>query len=152
MPPDVVAELGSRKRPPVRVTVGGHTFRSTVAVYGDDFYLPLNAANREAAGVAAGDAVDVTIELDEEPRVVEVPDDLAAALAADSGRARRRSIGLSYSHQREYVEWIDEAKRAETRARRIAGTRRAAPRRPHCPLTPVTRRALEVVDGFVTVS
>jgi Bacteriocin-protection, YdeI or OmpD-Associated/Domain of unknown function (DUF1905) len=121
VPPDVVAKLGSRKRPPVRVTVGGHTFRSTVAVYGDDFYLPLNAANRKAAGVASGDTVDVTIELDEEPRVVQVPDDLAAALAVDTSAAAAFE-GLSYSHQREYVEWIDEAKRAETRARRVSGT------------------------------
>ena len=121
VPPDVVADLGTRKRPPVRVTVGGHTFRSTIAVYGDDFYLPLNAANREAAGVAAGDTVDVTIELDEEPRVVEVPDDLAVALAADAD-ATAAFDRLSYSHRREYVEWIDEAKRAETRARRISGT------------------------------
>ena len=121
VPPGVVAELGTRKRPPVRVTVSRHTFRSTVAVYGDDFYLPLNAANRKAAGVAAGDAVDVTIELDEEPRVVSIPDDLAAALAADGGAAAAFR-NLSYSHQREYVEWIDEAKRAETRARRIGGT------------------------------
>ena len=121
VPPDVVADLGTRKRPPVRITVGGHTFRSTIAVYGDDFYLPLKAANRDAAGVAAGDVVDVTIELDEKPRVVEVPEDLAAALAAD-GDAAAAFDRLSYSHRREYVEWIDEAKRAETRARRISGT------------------------------
>ena len=121
VPPDVVAQLGSRKRPPVRVTLGGHTFRSTIAIYGADFYLPLKAANREEAGVAAGDFVDVTVELDEEPRIVEIPDDLAAALAAD-GDASAAFDRLSYSHRREYVEWIDEAKRAETRARRIAGT------------------------------
>jgi hypothetical protein len=121
VPPDVVADLGTRKRPPVRVTVGGRTFRSTIAVYGDDFFLPLNAANRKAAGVVAGDPVDVTIELDEEPRVVEVPEDLAVALAADTSAAAAFE-GLSYSHRREYVEWIDEAKRTETRARRISGT------------------------------
>jgi Bacteriocin-protection, YdeI or OmpD-Associated/Domain of unknown function (DUF1905) len=121
VPPDVVTELGTRKRPPVRVTVGRHTFRSTVAVYGDDFFLPLNAANRASAAVGAGDVVDVTIELDEEPRVVAIPEDLAEALAADSGAAAAFD-DLSYSHQREFVEWIDEAKRAETRTRRIAGT------------------------------
>jgi Bacteriocin-protection, YdeI or OmpD-Associated/Domain of unknown function (DUF1905) len=121
VPADIVANLGTRRRPPVRVTVGGHTFRSTIAVYGDDFYVPLKAANRDAAGVGAGDVVDVTIELDEEPRVVEVPEDLAAALAAD-GAAAEAFERLSYSHQREYVEWIGEAKRADTRARRVAGT------------------------------
>ncbi len=71
--------------------------------------------------MAAGDTVDVTIELDEEPRVVEVPDDLAVALAADAD-ATAAFDRLSYSHRREYVEWIDEAKRAETRARRISAT------------------------------
>jgi hypothetical protein len=121
VPPEVVALLSTRKRPPVRVTLGGHTFRSTIAVYSDDFYLPLNAANRRAAGVAADDVVDVTIELDEEPRIVEVPADLAVALAAN-GDAAAAFDRLSYSHQREYVEWIDEAKRAEARARRVAGT------------------------------
>ena len=121
VPADAVTALGTRKRPPVRVTVGGHTFRSTVAVYGEEFFVPLNAVNRAAAGVAADDLVEVTLELDEEPRVIEVPDALAAALA-DDGRAAEAFEDLSYSHQREFVEWIDEAKRAETRARRIAGT------------------------------
>lgn len=119
VPADIVVGLGERKRPPVRVTIGTHTHRSTVAVYGDEFFLPLNAKNRAGAGVAAGDEVDVEIQLDTEPRTVTVPDDLAAALADDAS-ARAQFEALSYSHQREYVEWIDEAKRADTRARRIA--------------------------------
>ena len=136
VPPEVVAELGTRKRPPVRVTVGGHTFRSTVAVYGDDFYLPLNAANREAAGVAAGDAVDVTIELDEEPRVVEVPDDLAVALAADADAQRRSTPVVLAPARVRRVDRRGEASRDACPAHRRH--RRAAQRRPHCPLTPVT--------------
>ena len=114
VPADVVAALGARKRPPVRVTIGPHTFRSTVAAYGDDFYLPLNAANRKAAGVVAGDDVVVGVELDEEPSVVEVPSDLADALAGDP-EAAAAFAALSYSHQREFVEWINEAKRPATR-------------------------------------
>jgi Bacteriocin-protection, YdeI or OmpD-Associated/Domain of unknown function (DUF1905) len=120
VPHDVVADLGRGKRPPVRVAIGGHTYRSTIAAYGDEFFLPLNAKDRASAGVAAGDQVDVEVELDTEPREVTVPSDLASALAADA-QARRHFDGLSYSHKREYVSWIEEAKRAETRQRRIAG-------------------------------
>ncbi|HSK97368.1 MAG TPA: YdeI/OmpD-associated family protein [Euzebyales bacterium] len=119
VPQEVVADLGRGKRPPVRVTVGGYTYRSTVAAYGDEFFLPLNAENRTSAGVAAGDEVDVELELDTAPREVTVPTDLAAALDGDA-EARQYFDGLSFSHKREYVSWIEEAKRAETRQRRIA--------------------------------
>ncbi len=118
VPPEVMEALGPKKRVPVRVTVNGYTYRSTVAPMGGEFLLPLNRQNRAAAGVAAGEVVQVTIERDEEPRVVEVPEDLAAALATDEA-AGEAFAGLSYSHQREYAEWIGEAKRAETRARRV---------------------------------
>ena len=118
VPGDVVEALGPKKRPPVTVTINGYTYRSTIAPYGDEFFLPLNRANREAAEVTSGDVVEVTIELDREPRVVEVPDDLAAALAEESSAARFFEE-LSYTHKREYVEWITAAKRAETRQRRI---------------------------------
>lgn len=119
VPADVVASLSDRKRPPVRVTIGPHTYRSTVAVYGDEFFLPLNAENRAKSGVAAGDEVDVDIAFDPEPREVTVAPDLTAALDGDAA-ARRFFDGLSYSHRREYVEWIEEATRPETRQRRIA--------------------------------
>ena len=118
VPLDVPAVFG-RARPPVRVTVGGHTYRSTIAKYGDEYFLPLNRENRRAAGVAAGDRVTVSVEPDEEPRTVAVPDDLAAALARD-GRAAGAFERLSYSHRREYVEWVTAARRPETRERRIA--------------------------------
>jgi hypothetical protein len=118
VPADVVEKLGSTKRPPVRVTIGRHTYRSTIATMGGRFLLPLSAENREAAGVAAGDDVKVSVELDTEPREVEVPTDLAKALAKDPA-AKRRFDSLSYSHKRRHVLVIEEAKAPETRARRI---------------------------------
>jgi hypothetical protein len=96
VPADVVGRLGKGKRPPVRVTVGGHTYRSTVAAYGDVFMLPLSAENREASGAAAGDEVDVDVKLDTEPRTVEVPADFSDALSAEP-EAKRFFEGLSYS-------------------------------------------------------
>ena len=84
VPEEVVQALGSGKRPAVTVRIGPHTYRSTVAAYGDVYMLPLSAENREAAGVAAGDEVEVEVALDTAPRVIEVPDDLAAALDADA--------------------------------------------------------------------
>jgi uncharacterized protein YdeI (YjbR/CyaY-like superfamily) len=81
--------------------------------------LPVSAEHREAAGVAAGDEVDVDLELDTEPRVLEVPADLSAALDGDAG-ARRRFDGLSYSKKQRFVLPVEQAKTAETRQRRIA--------------------------------
>jgi len=118
---DVVAALGSGNRPPVTVTIGGHTYRTTVARMGGRFLIGLSAENRTAAGVAAGDEVDVSIEPDAEPRQVEVPADLAEALALDH-IARATFDGLSYTHRKEWVRWIEEAKKAETRATRLART------------------------------
>jgi hypothetical protein len=119
VPLDVPAVFG-RVRAPVRVTVNGHTWRSTVMRYGARYYLPLNRANREAAGVAGGDAVTVDVESDDEPRTVEVPSDLAAALDAAPG-ARAGFESASFSHRREWVEWVAEAKRPQTRERRVRG-------------------------------
>ncbi len=121
VPEDVVAALGSGNRPPVTVTIGGHTYRTTVARMGGRFLIGLSAENRTAAGVAAGDQVDVEIEPDTEPREVEVPADLAEALAHDQ-TARANFDGLSYTHRKEWVRWIEEAKKAETRATRLAKT------------------------------
>lgn len=119
VPPEVVAALGRGKRPPVRVTIGPHTYRSTVAAYGDVFMLPLSAENRERSGVAAGDEVDVELELDTEPRVLEVPPDFDAALDADVD-ARRTFDALSYSNRQWHVLSVEGAKTPETRQRRIA--------------------------------
>lgn len=118
VPEEVVRDLGSGRQPRVRVTLRGHTYRSTIASRRDRFLLPVSAAHREAAGVAAGDEVRVGLELDTEPREVTVPPDFAAALDADDA-ARRFFAGLSYSQQKWFVLGIEEAKKPETRARRI---------------------------------
>lgn len=119
VPADVVASFGRGKRPPVTVTINGFSYRSTVAAYGDDYMLPLAAENRAGAGVAAGDEIEVTLELDTAPRVVDVPADLAAELDAEPA-AKAAFGGLSYSNQRRIVLAIEGAKAPETRARRIA--------------------------------
>ena len=119
VPAEAVAALGKGKKPPVKVTIGGHTYRSTVAVYGDLYMLPLNQENRAAAGVNPGDEVEVTLELDTEPRTVETPDDLAAALAAKPG-AREAFDALSFTNRKERVRSVMDAKAEETRKRRIA--------------------------------
>jgi Bacteriocin-protection, YdeI or OmpD-Associated/Domain of unknown function (DUF1905) len=118
VPAEVVDALGAGRKPPVTVTIGGHSYRSTVAVMGGRYLLPLSAENRTAAGVSAGDEVDVDVELDTEPREVAVPDDLAAALEAD-GAAREAFERLSYSHRRRHVMAIEDAKTPETRQRRV---------------------------------
>jgi hypothetical protein len=121
VPPDVVADLGSSKRPAVSVTINGYTYRSTVAVMGGVFMLPVSADVRTAAGVAAGDEVDVDVELDTAPREVAVPPDFNAALDADAD-ARRFFDGLSFSNKSRLVLAIQAAKTDETRQRRIAST------------------------------
>lgn len=118
VPPEVVSRLGSTKRPPVRVTINGHTYRSTVATMGGRFLVGVSAENRAAAGVAAGDEIDVDLELDSEPRTVDVPADLATALDQQPD-ARRRFDALSYSNQRRHVLAVEGAKGADTRLRRI---------------------------------
>ena len=119
VPPEVVADLGAGKRPAVSVTLNGYTYRSTIAPMGGEHMLPVSAEVREGAGVAAGDEVDVDVELDTAPREVSVPPDLAEALDGDA-EARRFFEGLSYSNKRRIVLSIDEAKTPETRQRRIA--------------------------------
>jgi hypothetical protein len=118
IPAEVVAALGSGKRPPVRVTINGYTYRNTVAVMGGVFMLGVSAEHRAAAGVQAGDEIDVELELDTAPREVAVPADFAAALDQDAD-VRRRFDGLSYSHKLQHVLAIEQAKTAETRQRRI---------------------------------
>lgn len=117
VPEDAVLALGKGKKPPVKVTLAGYTYRSTVAVYGTDYLLPLAAEHRKAAGVNAGDEVEVTLELDTEPRTVAVPDDLAAAL--DANAVRTVFDALAPSRKKEFVRQIEDAKTEETRQRRI---------------------------------
>jgi hypothetical protein len=118
VPPEVVDELASGKRPAVKVTINGYTYRSTVAPMGGRFLLPVSAEVRERAGVTAGELLTVRVELDTEPRSVDVPDDLAAALALDP-LARNKFDSLSYSNQRRHVLSVEGAKTAETRQRRV---------------------------------
>lgn len=119
VPDEIVARLGAGKRPPVRVTINGHTYRNTVAVMGGVFMVGVSAENRAAAGVGAGDEIDVDLELDTEPREVTVPADLAEALNRDPA-VRRRFDALSYSGRRRHVLAVEDAKTPETRQRRIA--------------------------------
>lgn len=119
VPEEVVTGLGTGKRPPVRVTINGHTYRSTVAVMGGVFMMGVSAENRASAGVAAGDVVDVDIELDTQPREVTVPPDFAKALSADPA-ARRTFDALSFSLKQWHVLSVEGAKTLETRQRRIA--------------------------------
>jgi len=118
VPDEVVAALRAGKRPPVQVTVGGHTYRTTVASMGGRFLVPLSAENRTAAGVAAGDDVEVDVLLDTAAREVTVPADLLDALEHDD-QARQFFDDLAYSHRKEWVRWIEESKKIETRTSRI---------------------------------
>jgi hypothetical protein len=119
VPPEVVESLGGGKKPAVSVTVGGYTYRSSIASMGGRYLIPLSAERRAAAGVAAGDQVEVEVELDTQPREVEVPADLAAALAAEPA-ARARFEALAYSHQLRHVLAVEGAKAEATRQRRVA--------------------------------
>jgi Bacteriocin-protection, YdeI or OmpD-Associated/Domain of unknown function (DUF1905) len=116
-----LSDAFGRARPPVRVTIRGHEWRTTPGVYDGVGHIVVNRSVKKATGVDAGERVEVTMALDTEPRTVEVPEDLEAALARDKD-ARSAFEGLSFTHRREYAEWIEEAKRPETRARRVAET------------------------------
>jgi Domain of unknown function (DUF1905)/Bacteriocin-protection, YdeI or OmpD-Associated len=118
VPDEIVAALGPSKRPPVRVTIGDYTYRSSVVSMGGVFMLGISAEVRQRTGVAAGDEIEVDLELDKEPREVTVPSDLGAALDGN-GDAMRLFDGLSYSNKRRIVMSIEGAKTAETRQRRI---------------------------------
>jgi hypothetical protein len=117
VPFDLKEAFGSG-RPPLRATVNGYTFRTTLFTMGGRALLGVNREVREAAGVEAGQKVSVELERDDELRTVEVPSDLAAALDAEPA-LRETFDGLSYTHRKEYVRWIEEAKRKETRTRRV---------------------------------
>ncbi len=118
VPEEVITALGGGKRPPVVVTLNEHTYRTTVGSVRGVPMIPVSAEHRRGSGVAAGDEVDVGVELDTEPRVVAAPDDLAEALREDpaaSGFFER----LAPSHRKAYVVWIESAKKPETRERRV---------------------------------
>ncbi len=119
VPDDVIEALGKGRRPPVRVTLKGYTYRSTVAVMDGVYMVGVSADVRAGAGVAGGEELDVDIELDTEKREVTAPPDFAAALDADPN-ARRTFDGMSYSNKSWHVLQIEGAKTDETRQRRIA--------------------------------
>jgi hypothetical protein len=118
VPADVVAALDAGKRPPVVVNVNGYQYRSTVAPMGGKYLLPFSADRRKESGIQGGDAIDVELTLDASPRTVEVPDDLRSALDASASAAAAWEK-LSYTHRKEHVRSVLDAKKAETRARRI---------------------------------
>jgi Bacteriocin-protection, YdeI or OmpD-Associated/Domain of unknown function (DUF1905) len=118
VPDEVIVGLGAGKRPRVTVTLRGYTFRTAVGSMNGVAKIPVSAEARAAAQVSAGQEVEVTVEVDTAPRVVEIPDDLAAALG-EAPAARSFYDGLSPSRQKAYVLWVTGAKKAETRQRRV---------------------------------
>lgn len=118
VPARIVEALGAGKKPPVRITINGYTYRNTVAVMGGKFMVSVSADVRQAAGVAGGDTVDVTIEWDDEPREVTVPPELSKALAR-LPEAKKQFESLSYSKKRLYTVPIETAKTDETRQRNL---------------------------------
>jgi hypothetical protein len=113
------AKVFGKIRVPVKVTLNGYTYRSTIASMGNGPCLPLRRSNREAAGLEGTETLQVTLELDTDKREVTPPSDLVKALRA--AKVLERFKALSYSHQREHVEAVESAKKPETRQRRIAG-------------------------------
>jgi hypothetical protein len=119
VPEAVVEAIGQgKKRPPVRALINGFELRTTIAVYGGKYYIPARKEVRAAAKITHGDRVTIEMSLDDAPREVEIPEDLTAVLKKDK-TAQAAFDKLAYSHKKEYVQWITEAKRKETRAARL---------------------------------
>jgi len=119
-PYDVAEVFGTKARIPVRFNVDGHVFRSSLAPMGScGHIIPFNKEMRDKTGYKAGDTIHVSLERDTEPRVVAVPEDVSAALKAVP-EAQAAFSAQSYSHQKEHIDWITEAKKPETRSKRIS--------------------------------
>ena len=118
VPPQTLRALGEGKRAPVKVTLNGYTYRTTIAVYGGKSYIGVRREVREAAGVAAGDRLTVGLEYDAQVRTVDLPQVLRLALEADAATAAAFEK-LSYTRRKEFVQWVTGAKRAETQRRRM---------------------------------
>jgi uncharacterized protein YdeI (YjbR/CyaY-like superfamily) len=117
IPAKVMKAFAPRKRVPVKATINGHTYRTTICDMGTGPVIPVRKSVAQAAGAVKGKRISVTIELDEEERTVELPADLAKAMT----KAEREAFATySFTHRREYIEAIAAAKRPETRAKRIA--------------------------------
>lgn len=120
VPFDVEQVYGTKARVAVKGTVNGHPYRSSLMPQGNNVHIMVvNKSLREQAGASVGDFVAVTMERDDAAREVDVPDDFREALAEDAA-ADAAFAQLSYSHRKEYVDWIESAKKAQTRASRIA--------------------------------
>ncbi|MDO8731375.1 MAG: YdeI/OmpD-associated family protein [Actinomycetota bacterium] len=118
VPAEVVESLNAGKRVPVVVTINKHSYRTTIAPYNGRYMIPVSAENREAAGVKAGERITIGLKVDAEPREVEVPDDLAKALQKNK-MAKDFFTTLSFTNQREYVRWVEDAKKEGTRTARV---------------------------------
>ena len=121
IPSEIVEKLGAGKKPPVKVTINGYTYRNTVAVMGGVYMIGVSALHREGAGIKGGDKITVNLELDTEPRIAEVPADLAKQLKKEP-LAKKNFDALSYSKKRAFILPITDAKTEETRIRRIEKT------------------------------
>jgi len=121
VPPEVIEALGGKGRIPVTATFDGVPYRGSIVRMGGGAVLGVQKAIMAEAGVSVDDTLTVVVRNDDAPREVEVPNDLAEALGRDDV-ARAAFDGLSFSHKREYVDAINEAKRPGTRARRIERT------------------------------
>jgi bifunctional DNA-binding transcriptional regulator/antitoxin component of YhaV-PrlF toxin-antitoxin module len=121
VPADIFSVYGVRGRVMVTGTLNGYEYHSSIFPYGGVHYLGVNRDAREAAGLKAGDIVEVVMQIDDTPRVVAVPDDLAKAFK-ENPQAYKNWKKLSYSHQKEYVKAIEEAKKADTRQERVRKT------------------------------
>lgn len=119
VPDEIVQALGGGNRPPVRVTLAGYSYRTTVARRRGRFMVPVSAEVRDRAGVAAGDQLDVEIELDTALREVTIPAELSEALERDQG-AKETFEQLSYTNRKRHALAIESAKTDETRQRRLA--------------------------------
>lgn len=121
VPDSIIEALGGGRRPRVTVSLNGHRFRTSLGTMSGQVMIPVSGAIRSAAGIEAGDRLDVEIALATEPARVAVPEDLQAALTAEP-EVRAFFDGLTVSQKRGYTEWIEQAKKAETCQRRLEQT------------------------------
>ncbi|NOV01704.1 YdeI/OmpD-associated family protein [Paenibacillus planticolens] len=120
VPAEVIVALEGGRKPSVMVSLQGYTYPSTVGFMAGEFMLPLSAAHREASGLKAGDEVEIKLELETQPRTVEIPNDLKEALSAQEG-VFETFEALAFSKRKEFVRQVEDAKTQETRERRISG-------------------------------
>lgn len=143
-------EVFGKARAPVVVSIGNHSFRSTICNMGDGHFVPLRRSNREAAGVAAGQRVKISLTLDEKPRTVTPPRDLLAALKRAGALSRWNA--MSFTHQREHAEAIEAAKKPDTRQRRIDACVDMVLKRPEPAQRPVRKPSSRTTSKSVRIT